>query len=438
MRKIFILLSILLSVHSLAQNVGIGTTTPAEKLEIKNPLRATLKVSTNTFNDTTELLLSNRNSSNQGTDFSFKSIREEGLFLSSSSDLPGNNFANSIVVRPNGNVGMGDPFSTAKLTVRGNEITGDGQAAAIKLQNTASANAWYIRAGATGTNTPANGFSIADNSGYHFNMAQGGNIGLGISPSTARLHVNGMINLEGLNILEFGAGVAGKEINAGKIGYNGFGTNALAIVGAGTTSANRAVYVFAEGGTTMNGPLNIGGPLRINGNSGTTGQVLTSNGTGDPSWADAAYGNTIRFAFRFEESTSAINDFTRFTGTRYNLNTSQVVLATNGITINQSGLYRFDILLSASAGFASTPPQIPQLYLGFYNGLASPFNLLNYKPMQAITLSSPTVFKMEETYSIEIYVSAPANITFFHNLLSGAATTSFQIDGHLIGHLISE
>lgn len=37
-----------------------------------------------------------------------------------------------------------------------------------------------------------------------------------------------------------------------------------------------------------------------------------------------------------------------------------------------------------------------------------------------------------------LIVSAPANIRFFHNLSSGAVTTGFQIDGHLIGHLISE
>ena len=55
-----------------AQNVGIGTTTPQEKLEIKNALRSTLRISSTNFSDTTELLLSNRNNSNSGTDFSIK------------------------------------------------------------------------------------------------------------------------------------------------------------------------------------------------------------------------------------------------------------------------------------------------------------------------------------------------------------------------------
>lgn len=159
------------------------------------------------------------------------------------------------------NVGISDPTPSAKLTVKGSEATPDGQAAAIKLQNTApgTTNAWYIRAGATGNNTPVGGFSIADNGGYHFNMASGGNIGIGIAPSAAKLHINGAMKIEGLNTVEFGAGIAGKEINAGKIGYNSFGFEGLSFVGSGTTAQNRKMYFFAEGGITFfNSPLIIG------------------------------------------------------------------------------------------------------------------------------------------------------------------------------------
>jgi hypothetical protein len=157
------------------------------------------------------------------------------------------------------NVGINDPAPTAKLTVKGTEATADGQGAALKLQNTAgNTNAWYLRAGGTGNNTPNGGFSIADNFGYHFNMGQGGNIGLGIAPSSVKLHLNGAMKIEGLNTVEFGASVAGKEINAGKIGYQTFTAGALDIVGAGTTIANRKINIFAEGGTTFNGQVGIG------------------------------------------------------------------------------------------------------------------------------------------------------------------------------------
>jgi len=77
-----------------------------------------------------------------------------------------------------------------------------------------------------------------------------------------------------------GAGVVGKELNAGKIGITAVGTNALAFVGAGTSSLDRKAYFFAEGGTTFNGPVNIGGALQVAGQSGSDGQVLVSQGTG--------------------------------------------------------------------------------------------------------------------------------------------------------------
>ncbi len=147
MKSIFIFLLFTLNVAT-AQNIGIGTTTPAEKLEVKSALRSTLKISSNSYVDTTELLLSNRTSSLLGTDFSIKNIREEGLHFSSLSDFAGNNSTNSFVIRPNGNVGVG-MMPLYKFQVNG----------------------------------------------------------------TSRF--NGLTQMDGLNLFEFGAGVAGKELNAG-------------------------------------------------------------------------------------------------------------------------------------------------------------------------------------------------------------------------------
>ncbi|MDP4264839.1 MAG: tail fiber domain-containing protein [Bacteroidota bacterium] len=53
--------------------------------------------------------------------------------------------------------------------------------------------------------------------------------------------------------IELGNGVAGKEINAGRIGYGLFSPDAVDIVGGGTTNANRKITFFAEGGATFNG-----------------------------------------------------------------------------------------------------------------------------------------------------------------------------------------
>ncbi len=68
---------------------------------------------------------------------------------------------------------------------------------------------------------------------------------------------DGTSQVLGSNIFEIGAGVVGKETNAGKMGYNAFGKTALTIIGAGTTTSNRTMYFYAEGGTTTNGPIYI-------------------------------------------------------------------------------------------------------------------------------------------------------------------------------------
>lgn len=154
------------------------------------------------------------------------------------------------------NIGIGDPSPNTKLSIQGSETSFNGLNAGIKLRNTASSNTWYIRAGATGTATVPNGLSIGDNSSYHVQLTNTGFLGLGIIP-TATLHINGGFKIESSNVLEFGAGIAGKEANAGKIVYNGFGTNALAIVGAGNTIGTRRVTFFAEGGTIFKGSIAV-------------------------------------------------------------------------------------------------------------------------------------------------------------------------------------
>jgi trimeric autotransporter adhesin len=86
----------------------------------------------------------------------------------------------------------------------------------------------------------------------------GGNVGVGVTTPTAKLHLGGSMKMDGSNTLEFGAGVANKENNAGKIGYRTFGAmDALDIVGAGNTVAERKINLWAESG--VYNPLTTGG-----------------------------------------------------------------------------------------------------------------------------------------------------------------------------------
>ena len=65
------------------------------------------------------------------------------------------------------------------------------------------------------------------------------------------------MNIEDNGIMQLGLGVLGREGSAGKIGYQTF-SDAVDIVGAGTTGANRKIKMWAEGGTVFTGNVGIG------------------------------------------------------------------------------------------------------------------------------------------------------------------------------------
>lgn len=82
-----------------------------------------------------------------------------------------------------------------------------------------------------------------------------GNVGIGTLAPGAKLHVAGNMKMDGANTLEFGAGVP-KEVSAGKIGYQAFGSfDSLDIVGAGTLGSNRKIRFYNEGGALFQGPI---------------------------------------------------------------------------------------------------------------------------------------------------------------------------------------
>jgi len=91
--------------------------------------------------------------------------------------------------------------------------------------------------------------------------------------------MTGALRISDGNTLELGAGVIGKEVNAGKIGYGTFDSAALCIVGAGTSAPVRKIHMWAEGGATVEGPLTVSGGITVGGNiSLAAGKQLSSLG----------------------------------------------------------------------------------------------------------------------------------------------------------------
>ncbi|MCA9539033.1 MAG: hypothetical protein KC620_09090 [Myxococcales bacterium] len=79
----------------------------------------------------------------------------------------------------------------------------------------------------------------------------GGNLTVG-----GQSNFSGGLNLNGV-VLDLGAGAADRVSHAGKIGYQTFSGDSLDIVGAGTAYANRKVRLYAQGGTTSDGPIDV-------------------------------------------------------------------------------------------------------------------------------------------------------------------------------------
>jgi len=77
------------------------------------------------------------------------------------------------------------------------------------------------------------------------------------------LAIAGPAKIAGKNTLEFGAGVGGKQVDAGKIAYQVWTSDALDIVGAGGPGhTNRKIKFWAEGGATLDGALDVSGAVK--------------------------------------------------------------------------------------------------------------------------------------------------------------------------------
>lgn len=364
MKKYLFFIALCISfLSAFTQNVGIGTTTPSAKLEVHNPVNSVVKISSNSYADTGRLEFSNRDVNGFGTDFYITAPQEQGLMISTRSDLAANN---------------SDSLFVLKTT---------------------------------------------------------GRLGLGVKNPVAKLDVDGGARLAGPNTLEFGGGVAGKEVNAGKIGYHSFTADALDIVGAGSSTTDRKVKLYAEGGTTLTGPINIAGGLQVFGNSGTAGQVLSSNGTGAPSWVNSAYSNNDRFGILMSLGTYP---YLQISSTLYNSNATDIALVGPTVLLYKSGLYHFNGAYTCTDTISAIPSDDPSINLTLVvaGGLNYNHPLENYRKMPR-ELGTPYQ-TVTNQFSQDFYITAPATLRVTEQFTGTGAGDGLSVNFSLFGNRISD
>jgi hypothetical protein len=193
--------------------------------------------------------------------------------------ISGSNIFNTVLAN---NVGIGTSAPGAKFQVYGNEATANGLNAAIRLTNFASGGGdFMLRAGATGTNTPAGGFSIGDGSGLRMVIDNAGKVGIGTSMPNQQLAVVGNSSVTGI----FNAGtLIGNNMFGAPVGsvvtVNGTGQLGYAATGAfsqwvTTTSGS----IFYAGGTVgVGGVIPVRAPFEVNTLIGATGALISGGG----------------------------------------------------------------------------------------------------------------------------------------------------------------
>src|SRR4030095_1072420 len=265
------------------------------------------------------------------------------------------------------------------------------------------------------------------------------NIGIGTTAPTAPLHIKNtnpeLLKLESnIPYISFYSG----SIYKGYLWHNGGGmqlgsaVNEPVVINA---NYNSFPAYFTPNGRLglgisnpserldVNGNLNLAGLIKINGNSGTAGQVLTSNGASNPSWTSAPLSNTIKFGIEFVNGPGIIpGDYATISATKYNNSPADVVISASSITINHSGLYHFDVAVSAGVSYLSSPTNFPFFGLHLFYGLSLPLPLTPPGIMSA-TNTANTTWSGGDKVSIEVFITAPAEIRLFEVISAAGSFT---------------
>lgn len=185
------------------------------------------------------------------------------------------------------------------------------------------------------------------------------------------------------------------------------------------------------------GNANIRGRLLINGLGGSNGQVLTSKGASAPEWAFPALSSQVRFGIRMQKVGSASNTLDLI-NTYYNLSPADITLGASSITINTTGLYRFNGYLTGLVQGTFTQPPEMTCDINFTNaGLLTQYDLMQWKPMTKRTAAGNNYF-VNEPFELDIHLQAGTILSFSMSYLADAAISHQERSIRVLGYLINE
>jgi hypothetical protein len=203
--------------------------------------------------------------------------------------------------------------------------------------------------------------------------------------------------------------------------------------------------------------INATGKLKVNGNAGTAGQVLTSNGAAaSPTWNTlSAGGKFLIKQGKVDDTTTQPNNniflgqqtqsaFIDFTNILYNTNNDvSIDLANDGITINRTGLYHFEGLVQFQVTYngSNTPKPSGKLFLKIFtaNSATNSFTIVD----NVIVPTNGTGQNQIATYfKTDIYLVANQTVKFEVNLVTPFSSSllgaGIKGDGAINGYFISE
>ena len=255
-------------------NIGIGTVDPATPLTIRgNGGTSNVGITQNQVGGSATMEFTTADSSagqatrllfrgnNDSADIEFyrggRSSEQLSMFIEGS----------------NGNVGVGTAAPGTKLDVNGNIYFGSNRE--WQLDNSSWQDANIMYRGGTNSSSNVKNFGFHGEASRQINLIVDGKVGINTTAPLAPLSIhgsgkentpNGIMHITNDCIL-FGGSNNNREINSAQISAGKHVANSLNIVGmsSNTRSSTRKVDIWAEGGLTSRGKLNVAGELNVNG-----------------------------------------------------------------------------------------------------------------------------------------------------------------------------